>query len=237
MATGNATFGQNSVLAALSKRHYEKLSSHLKPVRLTFGEALYEMGQTIDYVYFPTDGIVSLLISVDHGHSAQVALVGPEGFAGGSTVLGFEHSPFTVIVQGSGSALRIEAQSFKKQVSGNPEFQRAVHRFIQRLMFQIAQNAGCNQFHSVSQRLARLLLTTSDCMHSNHIHLTQHFLGRVLGVPRGAISFASNRFRQRRLIGYQRGEIRILNRAYLEVEACRCYKAVSGYYLNSKLAV
>jgi CRP-like cAMP-binding protein len=216
----------NSVLAALPRLAYESLTSGLEAVRLTFGEILYEPGQVIRNVYFPSDSLVSLLTLVDHRSALEVGMVGREGMVGMALTLGSGVSPVRALVQGAGTALRMSATRFRKEFKRSPVLRRGLYTYLNALMAQITQTAACNRFHQVEGRLARWLLMTSDRVRSDKFELTQDFLSHMLGVRRVGVTEAASALQQRNLIEYRRGHITILDHAGLEAASCACYALV-----------
>ncbi len=224
---------QNSLLAALPEREFRRLAPHIEPVTLTLGQVLSEPGSRIRHLYFPYSGVISLLSVVDAHKAAEVAVVGNEGVLGGSAAIGINVSNLRAIVQGSGSAVRIEAAHLQAQFATNSLWFRELLRFTHALMSQSAQTAACNRFHTVEARLARWLLATRDRMHTHHFHLTQEFLSLMLGVRRVGVTAAATSLQKRRLITYSRGNIQLLNPVGLEATACECYGAVKEIYRRS----
>src|SRR2546425_1998484 len=180
----------NSVLAALPPGTYRNLLSGLEPVALVFGDVLYEPGAPIREVYFPTDGLVSLLTLVEGRLALEVGLVGREGMVGVALALGIGVSPVRALVQGSGTALRMNAARFRKELQRSAPLQRELYRYTHSLMAQITQTAACNRFHMVPARLARWLLMTRDRVRSDQFYLTHEFLSHMLGVRRVEIGRA-----------------------------------------------
>lgn len=221
---------QNRLLAALPRRDYQRLARYLEPVSLSFGEVLYEAGDRIAHVYFPTRGVISLLTMVGLGRGAEVGLVGNEGVVGGSAALGINVSHLRAVVQGEGTAVRIPSSRLRKELSAQGSWYRELFRFTHLLMGQVAQTAVCNRFHKVEPRLARWLLTTRDRVHSNHIHLTHQFLSLMLGVRRVGVTTAAASLQERGLITYSRGNIELLDPKGLEAAACECYGVVTEMY-------
>jgi CRP-like cAMP-binding protein len=217
---------RNSVLAALPRLAYDSLKSGLEAVQLTFGEILYEPGQVIRNVYFPTNSLVSLLTLVDDHSALEVGMVGREGMVGMSLTLGSSVSPVRALVQGAGTALRMSVTRFRKEFKRNPLLQRGLYAYLNALMAQITQTAACNRFHQVEGRLARWLLMTSDRVRSDKFELTQDFLSHMLGVRRVGVTEAASALQQRKLIEYRRGHITILDHAGLEAASCACYALV-----------
>jgi CRP-like cAMP-binding protein len=216
----------NSLLAALPRKGYELLRPRLEPVELQFGDLLYHPREAIQHVYFPVDCMVSLLTLADGHLALEVGLVGHEGMLGIPLVLGVMDSPVRALVQGAGMALRMKSAPFLAEFGRNPPLQRAAYRYAYDLMVQVTQTAACNRFHNVDARLARWLLMTRERVRSDRFRLTQEMLGNMLGVLRVAVTKAAGMLQKQGLIGYSRGEIRILDREALEAVACACYQIV-----------
>ena len=221
---------QNHLLRALPHKDYQTLLSVLEPVKLGFGEILYESQAQIRHVYFPVDCFVSMLTTVDAGRAAEVGLIGSEGMIGVPMALGVAVSPFRAMVQGGGTAMRMRTVDFRRNFGNSSALKREVFLFTHLLMIQIAQTAACNRFHVVTQRLARWILMTRDRVHSNEFRITQEFLALMLGVRRVGVSVAMCRLRERKLIVYRRGTITILDHEGLVAAACVCYKTVKDAY-------
>jgi len=216
----------NSLLAVLPRKGYEFPLPHLEQVTLEFGDVLYRPGEAFEHVYFPIDCLVSLLTEVEGHLALEVGMVGREGMLGIPLALGVRESPVRALVQGAGTALRMEAARFRGELRHNLPLQRAVLRYTHDLMVQVTQTAACNRFHDVEARLARWLLMTRDRIRSNDFRLTQDMLSRMLGVLRVAVTTAAGTLQQRKLIRYSRGKIAILDGSALEAAACVCYQIV-----------
>ncbi len=214
----------NSLLAALSHAEFQRILVDLTPVTLKFGEVLYEPGDAINYVYFPNDALISLLTQVDQNSALEVGMVGREGMAGIALALDMGTTPFRTIVQGGGTAFRMEHAPFRNALARSLPLQHAVHLYLYALLTQIAQTAACNRFHVVEARLARWLLMTRDRACSNHFQLTHEFLAHMLGVRRAGVTKAAYELKNRQLINYSRGHIEIIDAGGLEAAACSCYE-------------
>lgn len=224
----------NRLLAALTSQEYQRLRAHLEQFTLSFGEILYEPGQIIRHVYFPNNGIVSLLSMVEERSTLEVGIVGNEGMVGISIFLGAPNSLNRALVQGVGTAMRMTAQAFRKHVGYTGPLPDMLRRYTHSLLAQISQTAACNRFHKVDARLARWLLMTHDRLGSDEFRLTQKFLSDMLGVRREGVTVAARILQQAQMISYVRGQIKILNRAGLETAACKCYKLVKMEMLTKK---
>lgn len=220
----------NSLLAALPRKDYHRLINDLEQVTLTYGEVLYEPRQKIEFVFFPNDSLVSLLTLVDAHQALEVGLVGREGMVGIPLALEFGISPVRALVQGTGTAMRMESAPFLKEFRQSHALQRELHRYTYSLMTQITQTAACNRFHVIEARLARWLLMTHDRMRSSHFRLTQEFLSHMLGVRRVGVTKAARTLQQDKLISYSRGNITILDRKGLEAASCSCYAIVKDMH-------
>lgn len=224
MAAANSV--RNSLLAALPRKSYRRLVPGLVPVRLVFGDVLYEAGDAIREVYFPGRALISLLTPVAGHFALEVGLVGSEGMVGVPLALGVGVSPVRALVQGGGPALKMSAARFRAELRGSPPLQRELHRYVHAMMAQISQTAGCNRFHVVEARLARWLLMTRDRMRSARFRMTHEFLSHMLGVRRVGVTQAASILRRRKLIEYSRGNISILDERGLEAACCGCYRAL-----------
>jgi CRP-like cAMP-binding protein len=224
----------NRLLAALPRKDYRKLLPVFEPVKLAFGQILYESQSQIHEVYFPNDCFVSMLTTVDADRAAEVGLIGPEGMIGVPMALGVAVSPFRAVVQGEGAAMRMTTADFRRNFSTSAALKREVFLFTHLLMIQIAQTAACNRFHVVTQRMARWLLMTHDRVNSNEFRITQEFLALMLGVRRVGVSVAMGALRERKIIAYRRGTITILDQGGLLEATCGCYKTVKDTYSRTQ---
>ncbi len=220
----------NSVLAAMPRKEYQRLVAGLEPVSLTFGDVLYEPGDSIRYIYFPCDCLISLLTQVEDRMALEVGLVGSEGMVGIPLALGISTSSVRALVQGTGTAMRMEAGCFQLEFKQSPSLQRELYRYTHLLMAQFTQTAACNRFHVVEARLARWLLMTGDRVRSDQFHLTHEFLADMLGVQRVGVTNAASALRKRKLIDYSRGNITILDRKGLNAASCGCYRIVKNLF-------
>ena len=182
----------NAILAALPRTEYRRVRDLLEPVTLTFGEVLYEQDERITHVYFPSDSLVSLLTLVDRHQALEVGLVGREGMVGVSYAMGIGATPLRALVQGTGTAMRMKAPAFRRELNASPALQREVSLYAHALMSQVARTAACNRFHVVEQRLARWLLMTRDRDRSDNFRLTHDFLATMLGVRRAGVTKAAD---------------------------------------------
>ena len=214
---------QNALLASLPRKTYLQLLPELSPVTLTFADVLYEPGELIQYVYFPGDCLVSLLTIVEGHLALEVGMVGHEGMVGSPVALGIKKSSVRALVQGAGTALRMNRARFLSALRRMPPLQRGLDLHIYALMKQIAQTAACNRFHVVEARLARWLLMTRDRVGSGEFRMTQEFLSSMLGVRRVGVTEAASAFQRRDLIEYTRGRIKIVDHPGLEAACCSCY--------------
>jgi len=228
---------QNVVLSSIPARELKRLQANLEPVSLAFGEVLYEPGERIRHVYFPTDSLISLLTIVDRRRSLEVGMVGNEGMAGMPFILGVGVSGVRALVQGEGAALRMEAASFRIEFDRSRGLQQALYRYTYALMAQISQTAACNRFHSAEERLARWLLMTRDRVRSERFGLTHAFLGHMLGLRREGVTEAASELKRRGLIAYARGQIHILNSKGLLASSCCCFEIVNQVFRRAQIRV
>lgn len=219
----------NNVLQALSSKGSRRLLAKSKQVHLTYGDVLGEPGKLLPYIYFINSGLISLLTSVGgRDTTVEVGLVGKEGVAGLPLLLGVGISPVRMLVQGSGTATRMKATAFRDELKRSPELQRGLNQYLYTFMAQVAQTAACNSHHLLVKRLARWLLMTHDRVQANDFRLTQEFLAHMLGVRRVGVTGAARVLQGKKLIGYNRGNITILDRKGLERASCSCYGDVNS---------
>jgi CRP-like cAMP-binding protein len=230
MSAATRTLHPNRLIEALPRKDLQHFLAGCQQVELTFADILCEPNDPIRHVYFPTDSCISLVNPVDSHASMEVALVGNEGMHGIALVLGVDVSPLHALVQGEGSALRMNVAPFRRELQYSPALHRVLNRYIYVRMSQIAQMAACTRFHVVEERLARWLLMTHDRSHSDELHITQEFLGLMLGVRRVGITKAAGALQTRKLIAYSRGIIKVLDRRGLEAASCGCYRADKTTY-------
>jgi CRP-like cAMP-binding protein len=217
---------QNHLLAALTATERERLYPHLQLVQMPLGKVLYESGDVMRHVYFPTDSIVSLLYVLADGASAEISVVGNEGIIGVSLFMGGETTPSRAIVQSAGSAYRLIGQLLKEEFHRNGGMQLLLLRYTQALLTQMAQTAVCNRHHSVDQQLCRWLLLSLDRLVSNKLTMTQELIANMLGVRREGVTDAAGKLQKLGVIQYARGRITVLDRPKLEKLCCECYAVV-----------
>jgi len=227
---------ENRLLAALPREEYERLSSYLEPVKLPPGKIVYNAGEFIRHAYFPRSGQLSLLSMTERGRTIEVGMIGNEGVAGVSLILGSDVIQYQVMVQIALSALRLKKDVLRVEFRRGGRLQDLLLSYTNTIINQIAQSAACNRFHTVEERLCRWLLVCHDRVRGDTIPLTQEFLSHMLGVPRSSVTAVAGALQQKRLINYSRGKIHLLDRARLEMASCECYRLVRDEFKNFLVA-
>ncbi|MGR9109095.1 MAG: Crp/Fnr family transcriptional regulator [Gammaproteobacteria bacterium] len=217
---------QNRLLAALPEEVYQRLHAHLDNVPLSLGQVIYESGEQLDHIYFPTTCIVSLLYTMENGTSAEIGVVGKEGVVGIALFMGGETTPNRAVVQSAGLSLKLRLGVLKEEFRRGGPFQQILLRYTQALITQMSHTAVCNRLHTVDQQLCRWLLLSHDRLDSDELTMTQELIANMLGVRREGVTVAAGRLQAAGLIQYHRGHITILDRAGLEARACECYQVV-----------
>ncbi|WP_145009779.1 Crp/Fnr family transcriptional regulator [Pseudomonas oryzihabitans] len=217
---------QNSLLAALPGDVQQRLSSHLELVHLPLGQVLYESGESVRNVYFPTDAIVSLLNVMENGASAEIAVVGNEGLVGISLFMGGESTPSRAVVQSDGYAYRLQGQRLTEEFDLHGDMLVLMLRYTQALITQMSQTAVCNRHHSIDQQLCRWLLLSLDRLPGDQLNMTQELIANMLGVRREGVTEAAGKLQRQGVIEYSRGHITVLDRTRLEQLSCECYAVV-----------
>jgi CRP-like cAMP-binding protein len=214
---------QNHLLALLPRKDRRRLLDLTEHVQLAQSEVMSEVGKPARHVYFPVDGFISLVTSIDGKPVLEVGMVGREGLLGAQIALGVSIQPMHALVQGPGSALRVGLKSFREELGRNAELKRLLDRYIYVLMTQLASSAACTRFHEINPRLGRWLLMMQDRAHTDTFGVTHEFLGFMLGVRRVGITGAAGALQKRGLIEYHRGQVTVVNRKGLEAASCSCY--------------
>jgi CRP-like cAMP-binding protein len=217
---------QNRLLAALPVDEYERLRPNLQPVSFSLGEVVYEFAGQLDYVFFPTTSIVSLLYTMENGSSAEMGLTGNDGIVGIALFMGGGTMPNRAVVQSAGGAFKMKAKMLQDAFAEGGKFQQLLLRYTQALITQISQTAVCNRLHSVEQQLCRWLLLSHDRLETNELVMTQELIADMLGVRREGVTVAAGRLQDDGAISYIRGRIQILDRDKLEATVCECYRVV-----------
>ena len=217
---------QNHLLAVLPQGVSQRIFPQLELVPMPLGHVVYEPGIRMNYVYFPTTCIVSLLYVLMDGAPAEIAVVGNEGIVGISLFMGGETTTNRAIVQSAGFAYQLKGQELKDEFNRSGPMQHLLLRFTQALITQMAQTAVCNRHHSLDQQFCRWLLLSMDRLSSSSLVMTQELIANMLGVRREGVTEAAGKIQSAGLIEYSRGHITVLDREGLEKRACECYAVV-----------
>lgn len=221
---------QNNLLASLPKADFNRLEPYLELVSMQMGKVMYDCSRRLDYIYFPTTSIVSLLYVLADGKSSETAMVGKEGMLGISLLMGGENTPICGMVRSAGFGYRIKIQVLKNEFNQNALFRDLLLRYTQAMMTQVTQTAVCNRHHLVEQQLCRCILLSLDRLNSNALAMTQELISNILGVRREGITEAAGKLQRKGLISYNRGRIEVLDRLGLEKSVCECYSVVKSEY-------
>ena len=226
MSAAPASPQQNHLLAMLPPEALERLLPNLELVDMPLGMVLYESGDTLRHVYFPTDSIVSLLYVMESGASAEISVVGNDGVIGVALFMGGESTTNRAIVQSAGSAYRVLGKRFKEEFNRHGEMLHLMLRYSQALITQMSQTAVCNRHHSIDQQLCRWLLLSLDRLSGSQLAMTQELIANMLGVRREGVTEAAGKLHRLGVIDYCRGLITVLDRDKLEHLCCECYEVV-----------
>lgn len=219
----------NLLLLSISDDDYNLLRPHLEYVNLPSHLVLHEAGGKLEYAYFPNRGLISLVVVMKDGKTAEAGIVGNEGFSGTPVAVGMRRSPLRAVVQITGNGFRVEAGALQSTLESAPRLQLMLSRYAVIRGLQVAQTAACNRLHDIEQRLARWLLMTQDRTHAGSLPITHDFLATMLGTDRPTVSLTAAELQRREVIEYTRGAVRIVNRKKLEESACECYAVIRQY--------
>jgi CRP-like cAMP-binding protein len=221
---------QNLLLASLPDAEWERWKPQLEMVDLPLGKVLYESGERMKFVYFPSSGIVSLLYVLNSGASAEIAVVGNEGLVGVSLFMGGGSTPSRAVVQSAGMGYRLAAETVQAEFEHSSPVMHLLLRYTQALITQMSQTAVCNRHHTLDQQLCRWLLLSLDRLPGNELLMTQELISNMLGVRREGVTEAALKLQTAGLIRYVRGRISVLDRPKLELRTCECYQVVKQEY-------
>jgi CRP-like cAMP-binding protein len=219
----------NLILLSTSDSDYSSLRPHLEYVNLPDHLVLHEAGGKLEFAYFPNRGLISLVVVMKDGKTAEAGIVGNEGFTGTLAAVGLSRGPMRAVVQITGDGFRIEAGALQDILESAPHLQLILSRYAVVRGMQVAQTAACNRLHDIKQRLARWLLMTQDRVDSELLPITHDFLATMLGTDRPTVSLAAGVLQKKKLIEYTRGAVKIVNRKKLEDSACECYGVIQQY--------
>jgi CRP-like cAMP-binding protein len=219
----------NIILLSTSDNDYSSLRPHLEYVNLPNHLVLHEAGGKLEFAYFPNRGLISLVVVMKDGKTAEAGIVGNEGFTGTPAAVGLSRSPLQAVVQITGDGFRVEVGALQNTLESAPHLQLMLSRYAAIRGMQVAQTAACNRLHDIEQRLARWLLMTQDRVDSGSLPITHDFLATMLGTDRPTVSLAAGALQRKELIEYTRGAVKIVNRKKLEDSACECYRVIQQY--------
>ncbi|RZI57300.1 MAG: Crp/Fnr family transcriptional regulator [Pseudomonas sp.] len=220
----------NGLLAALSSQDWSQLEPHLEMVELPFDQTVHTAGGPVDAVFFVETGMLSIIVTLEDGSQVEAGIAGPEGLAGLPLIFGDSHSITDSRVQLEGTALRIEAASFRTAMDNSPTLRTLLFRYGLAFLSQVTQTAACNARHLIENRLARWLLTAHDRADADDFAMTHEFMAMMLGVNRPGVSIAAGMLSRAGLIRYARGRMTIIDRPGLEAATCECYHTVQHQY-------
>jgi CRP-like cAMP-binding protein len=228
---------ENRLLATLPQETFALLEPDLKEISGTQGSVFLEPGDTIDRIYFPQSGMISLLVVSRDGHMVEVSTVGREGALGLHRGLGGRRSFTRATVQIPGNFSTITAYAFERFSLSSPTIREMIGRYTEMLWAEAQQLAACNAIHDASSRLCRWLLQSADHINALQLPLTQEFLAQMLGVRRTTVTLLAQELQKRGAVRYSRGKVTILSRKMLEDGACECYEVVQRERLALKRGV
>ena len=218
----------NIILLSTSDGDYSLLRPHLEYVNLPNHLVLHEAGK-MEFAYFPNRGLISLVVVMKDGKTAEAGIVGNEGFTGTPAAVGLNWSTLQAVVQITGEGFRVGVGALQNTLESASHLRLMLSRYAVIHGMQVAQTAACNRLHNVEQRLARWLLMTQDRVDSGSLPITHDFLATMLGTDRPTVSLAASVLQRKEIIEYTRGAVKIVNRNKLEDSACECYGIIQQY--------
>lgn len=219
----------NRLIAGLAEPNRSRLLARCKRVELSMGDVFHESTKLIQHACFPVNCFLSLVTQVDEASDLGVMVVGREGLLGVTIALGTAALPLRARVQHTGDALLIKAADLRDEIGRSPALRDRLNAYTYVLMTQLANSGVCAR-HPIEDRVARWLLMSGDCIHSDEFYVTHDYLAHMLGVRRPGVTEAAQILQSQGLIKYQRGHVQILDRAGLDAAACSCYRYENDVY-------
>lgn len=219
----------NRILLSISDRDYDALRPHLEYVTLPNHLVLHEAGGRLEFAHFLNRGLISLVVVMEDGKTAEAGIVGNEGFTGSLAAVGLSRGSLRAVMQITGDGFRVKVGALQDTLQSAPNLQAMLSRYTAVRGMQTAQTAACNRLHDIKQRLARWLLMTQDRVSSGSLLITHDFLATMLGTDRPTVSVAAGILQKKKVIEYTRGAVKIVNRKKLEDSACECYGVIRQY--------
>jgi CRP-like cAMP-binding protein len=216
----------NQFLSTLDKADLALLSPHLREVDLSHGNILFDQGDRIEHLYFPSSGVVSFVVAMTDGNLVEAGMIGRDGVVGGAAALNGARALNRAVVQSPGNASSIETGRMKEAVFQSQTLRTKLFQYDQLLLAQAQQSAACNALHQVEERLCRWILRTRDVLDSGVMNLTQEFIAQMLGVRRTSVTLAASHLQAVGMIKYRRGRIEIVDEDALREASCECYESV-----------
>lgn len=219
-----SAFVQNRLLAALPSDELRSLNP--RTIDPPLATVLQEAHAPIEYVYFPLDGLISLVVRMREGAAIETGVIGHDGAEGTMVTLGLERAYTTATVQVPGRMMRTTASDFMAAYQRSRRLAALVNRYHAALFFQSKQLIGCNALHSAEARLARWLLMVRDRIDRTRLPLTHEFLAQMLAVRRTTVTEALGILQERGVVRQYRGAIEILDQDQLHQISCECYDVI-----------
>jgi CRP-like cAMP-binding protein len=225
--TANRVSVENRLLRSLSEDQLKRMLPHMQVMHLPQSKILYEAGATVNNLYFPNNGMISLLSMNGDGTTIEVGMVGNEGVVGIPIVLRINTTPYGAMVQLPSEVIKIKGEIIKAEFERRGRFEELLLRYTHVLLTQISQSVVCNRFHTIEKRLCRWLLVAHDRVKSDNLRLTQEIIAHMLGISRTGVTTAAGALQKAGFIRYSRGQIVLLDRKAMEAFSCECYQIVN----------
>jgi CRP-like cAMP-binding protein len=217
---------RNRLLLALPSSNLKRIMPELEHIHCQRAEILMDADRSLDHVYFPDSGVVSIVAVYADGSVIEMATIGREGCTGAQAALGAKRSSVRLLVQIPGSAAKMSRAAFTRAMESMPSFRSLMFAYVEAFLEQVLVSVACNGAHSLKQRLARWLLMMRDRSDDDTLLITQSLLAEMLGVQRPTITNAVRELEHAGLIEHGRRQVTILDRQRLMGASCECYRLV-----------
>jgi CRP-like cAMP-binding protein len=198
----------------------------LEHIRCQKAEVLLDADGSLDHVFFPHSGVVSVVAVYSDGNVIEMATIGREGCSGVQAVLGAKISSVRLLVQIPGSAAKMSRAAFMRAMGSMPSFRALMYAYVQAFLEQVLVSVACNGAHNLKERLARWLLMMRDRGDDDTLLITQELLAEMLGAQRPSITNAARELEHAGLIERGHRQVTIVDRRGLAKASCECYQLV-----------
>jgi CRP-like cAMP-binding protein len=213
----------NRLIETLSPDARALMERDFEHVELKRRDVLYGAGSAVEHVYFPTTGLVSIVVTMLSGRTAETSIVGQDGMVCSAIVFDVNIALDEATVEVAGTGVRIQTRKFIAAYQQNEHLRNVINRYHALMLAEARQSVACNALHPAEKRLCRLIADAQDRTGQRELALTQEFLSAMLGLRRSTVTQLYPDLQDVGIMSNKRGMITILDPDALRAGACECY--------------